>query len=126
MGNENLARIGAELRRYRRRAKLTQRKLGEMVGRTGQSISGYELGDEAPAPDIVEALDRALEADGELLRLYGLMPQEDAVRILRQLAAIADRLSALERQGVDRDRRLAALERSSDDAPPPAPQSPRR
>lgn len=114
MGNDELAKIGRELKRRRVAARLTQRQLGDLVGRTPQSISGYELGDDAPAPDIIEALDSALEAGGDLLARYGLALPERS-DILAQMDAKLDEILELVRAFAvpPAERRLSSAEREA-------------
>lgn len=106
---------GTLLYSWRTRRQLTQVELGARVNRRAQSISAYEAGDNAPEPDIVRALDDALEAGGELVEAYGLSPMPAApqmwaaIETLQELVTKA--VARLERQHEQLESRIAQLER---------------
>ena len=64
--------LGAELRRLRREAGLSQRKLTQLIGLSAHSNLGeYERGDRIPPGDIVRACERLLTVPpGYLQRLH--------------------------------------------------------
>ncbi|MFF1463176.1 Scr1 family TA system antitoxin-like transcriptional regulator [Streptomyces sp. NPDC058330] len=64
------ALYGAMLRKFRTRAGWTQRELGDRVPIAHSRIAQFELGNETPVPDVAEALDRLVKADGELMDLW--------------------------------------------------------
>ncbi|MER5782921.1 DUF5753 domain-containing protein [Streptomyces mobaraensis] len=63
------ALYGAKLRKLRRRARLSQRKLGAKVPISHSRIAQYELGKEVPSDKVNRRLDEILEADGDLIEL---------------------------------------------------------
>ncbi|MGE5137381.1 MAG: helix-turn-helix domain-containing protein [Gemmatimonadota bacterium] len=64
--------LGAELRRLRREAGISQRKLTQLIGLSAHSNLGeYERGDRIPPGDIVRACERLLTVPpGYLQRLH--------------------------------------------------------
>jgi len=52
--------FGKNLKKRRNQRKLSQAKLGELVGKSEQSIRGYEKGTLAPSIDTISALSEAL------------------------------------------------------------------
>jgi len=66
----SLARLGAEIRASRAARTLTLHGLSRLIGFTPQHISEVELAKVCPSNAFVEAVDRALAADGRLLDLY--------------------------------------------------------
>lgn len=62
-------RFGAELRRLRQQAHLSPAKLGDRVHYSGDTIMKIEKAQRWPKPDLVDALDSALEAGGTLRQL---------------------------------------------------------
>lgn len=102
---------GELLRSWRNRRGLKQAQLARLVGREAQSISAYESGDNAPKPDIVRALDEALDAGGELLQAYGPTPMPAAP----QMWTAIETLQQLVRKTVDRqERQVERLERQNE------------
>ncbi|GAA4506967.1 MULTISPECIES: helix-turn-helix domain-containing protein [Nonomuraea] len=61
------ARFGAELRKYRYSAKLTQAQLAERIGYSKSRIGNVERGDENPTRELIELCEKALGLDGALL-----------------------------------------------------------
>lgn len=51
--------FGAELRRVRTAAGLSQDQLGQRLGYSGAQVGKVEIGERAPAQDFAEACDRA-------------------------------------------------------------------
>jgi transcriptional regulator with XRE-family HTH domain len=58
--------FGAELRRARTAAGLSQDQLGQRLGYSGAQVGKVEIGERAPAQDFVEACDRAFPDAGGL------------------------------------------------------------
>ena len=59
--------LGEKLRRERRRADLTQVKLGQLVGVTARSISAYESGRSIPHKKVLRGLAKELNVTVEYL-----------------------------------------------------------
>lgn len=65
--------FGAEVRRWRNAAGLSQEQLGQRLGYSGALVGKVETSDRAPSLDFAEGCDRALPtADGLFGRLYEL------------------------------------------------------
>jgi transcriptional regulator with XRE-family HTH domain len=70
--------FGAELRRARTAAGLSQEQLGQRVGYTGSQVGKVETGERAPSPDFAQRCDKALpEAGGLFTRIYALARRWD-------------------------------------------------
>jgi len=70
--------FGAELRRARTAAGLSQDQLGQRLGYSGAQVGKVETGERAPAQDFAEACDRAFPDTGGLFgRLYQLARRWD-------------------------------------------------
>lgn len=67
--------FGAQVRALRERASLSQAKLGRLVHSSGDLIAKVEKAERRPSPDLVDRLDRALGAEGHLLRLAHEIPE---------------------------------------------------
>ncbi|GAB3189009.1 helix-turn-helix protein [Micromonospora palomenae] len=65
--------FGAELRRLRERANLSQARLGTMIRFSADLVRRVETADRFPSREFVEACDRALAAGGALTRLLPLL-----------------------------------------------------
>ncbi|WP_078849657.1 helix-turn-helix domain-containing protein [Streptomyces sp. NRRL F-5126] len=65
------ALYGTKLRKLRVRAGLTQRQLGDKVPIAHSRIAQFELGNETPPEDVNGKLDVLLDADGDLVDLWG-------------------------------------------------------
>ncbi|WP_107064627.1 Scr1 family TA system antitoxin-like transcriptional regulator [Streptomyces erythrochromogenes] len=65
------ALYGAKLRKLRIRAGLTQRQLGDKIPIAHSRIAQFELGNEVPPEDVNGKLDVLLDADGDLVDLWG-------------------------------------------------------
>lgn len=86
-------RLVAELRRNR---NVSQQQVGDALGVTPQTVSGWELGEWMPADKkMASALDRFLNADGRILEAlgYSIKPSVDA-----RLSEIEERLDKLTSQ----------------------------
>ncbi|WP_431923738.1 helix-turn-helix domain-containing protein [Micromonospora wenchangensis] len=68
--------FGAELRRLREQAKLSQARLGAMIRFSSDLVRRVETADRFPSREFVEACDRALAAGGALVRLLPLLEEE--------------------------------------------------
>jgi transcriptional regulator with XRE-family HTH domain len=70
--------FGAELRRARTLARLSQEQLGQRLGYSGAQVGKVETGERAPSPDFAEGCDRALpDAGGLFVRIYQLARRWD-------------------------------------------------
>src|ERR1035438_8623033 len=70
--------FGAELRRARAAAGLSQEQLGQRVGYSGAQVGKVETGDRAPSVDFAQNCDQALpEAGGLFGRIYELARRWD-------------------------------------------------
>lgn len=79
-----LAFFGAELRKYRKSAKLSQEQLAERI-RFSPSLVGFiERAQRTPSKDLVQLCDEAVGAEGELLRLWPLISREASPRWFRE------------------------------------------
>ncbi|MER7846490.1 helix-turn-helix transcriptional regulator [Kitasatospora sp. NPDC096077] len=58
--------IGKQIKLLREQAGMTQRELGERIGYTEQMVSAVERGVRTPQPEILIAVDRAVNAGGVL------------------------------------------------------------
>ncbi|GIJ22860.1 helix-turn-helix domain-containing protein [Micromonospora lutea] len=65
--------FGAELRRLRERANLSQARLGAMIRFSADLVRRVETADRFPSREFVEACDRTLAAEGALTRLLPLL-----------------------------------------------------
>lgn len=72
-----LAFFGAELRRIRMEAGLSQEQLGQRIGYSGTLIGKVEIGQRAPSEDLAGRCDEALETKGLLPRIYDLARRWD-------------------------------------------------
>ncbi|WP_435125386.1 helix-turn-helix domain-containing protein [Micromonospora tulbaghiae] len=70
--------FGAELRRLRERANLSQARLGAMIRFSADLVRRVETADRFPSRDFVEACDSALTAGGALVRLLPLLERSRA------------------------------------------------
>nr|WP_244167169.1 helix-turn-helix domain-containing protein [Micromonospora marina] len=65
--------FGAELRRLRERARLSQARLGTMIRFSADLVRRVETAERFPSQEFVEACDGALAAGGALIRLLPLL-----------------------------------------------------
>jgi len=72
-----LAFFGAELRRIRNEAGLSQEQLGQRIGYSGTLIGKVEIGERAPSEDLAGRCDAALDTKGLLPRIYDLARRWD-------------------------------------------------
>ncbi|MFE9207140.1 helix-turn-helix domain-containing protein [Micromonospora sp. NPDC007230] len=70
--------FGAELRRLRERANLSQARLGAMIRYSADLVRRVETADRFPSREFVEACDTALAAGGALTRLLPLLDKKRA------------------------------------------------
>jgi transcriptional regulator with XRE-family HTH domain len=77
-GASPLAFFGAELRRARSAAGLSQEQLGQRVGYSAAQVGKVETGERAPSQDFAKRCDQALPgADGLFVRIYALIRRWD-------------------------------------------------
>jgi DNA-binding XRE family transcriptional regulator len=70
--------FGAELRRWRTAAGLSQEQLGQRVGYSGAQVGKVETGERAPSQDFAQHCDHALpDAGGLFMRIYALARRWD-------------------------------------------------
>jgi len=70
--------FGAELRRARTAAGLSQEQLGQRVGYSGAQVGKVEMGERAPSQDFAQLCDSALpDAGGLFVRIYMLARRWD-------------------------------------------------
>lgn len=85
--------FGAELRHYRKAAKLTQDELGERANYTGALIGMIETTLRTPTLQFAEMCDRVMETGGALTRLWPLIGRYPArYADLGQVEALAVRI----------------------------------
>lgn len=65
-----IGHFGAELRTYREKAEISQNRLGEILGCTGQWIGQVELGEKAPSEQFAIDLDTYFDTGGAFHRLW--------------------------------------------------------
>jgi transcriptional regulator with XRE-family HTH domain len=70
-----LAFFGAELRRLRDKAGMTQASLAEATSYSLAAVSAFETARRIPSPEFAESADKALDSDGALTRLQRLVEQ---------------------------------------------------
>ncbi len=95
------AYFGAELRRHRLAADLTQDRLGEVINYTGALIGLVETAKRTPTRDFAERCDVALGTDGALTRLWPLLRRATFPAFVRQfveLEATATQIKSFECQ----------------------------
>jgi transcriptional regulator with XRE-family HTH domain len=90
-----LAFFGAELRRLRERADMTQSDVAAQTNYALSTVSAYETGTRIPSADFAERADKAFGTDGDLTRLQKLVEQvsvrpwfRDRIAVERQAAEI--------------------------------------
>jgi transcriptional regulator with XRE-family HTH domain len=70
--------FGAEVRRWRTAAGLSQEQLGQKVGYSGAQVGKVETGERTPSQDFAQHCDRALpDAGGLFIRIYQLARRWD-------------------------------------------------
>ncbi|WP_405016593.1 helix-turn-helix transcriptional regulator [Kitasatospora sp. NBC_00070] len=62
--------FGNEVRQWRTRAKLSQERLGDLIGYTGSLVGQVETGKRRATLEFAQEVDRHLEADGLFVRLW--------------------------------------------------------
>ena len=78
MMDEKMVQIGKRLRDRRKQLNMTQEKLAELVGVTGQTISIAELGKKAMRADTIMGICRALDISADFL-LFGSITSQNAL-----------------------------------------------
>lgn len=93
---------GAEIRRRREARGLSQGAFARLLGVDQQLVSGWELDRYNPGMDRIRAIDRVLEAGGQIERLYGLLPEGEAevsvADLVEQISSLRARVEELERR----------------------------
>jgi transcriptional regulator with XRE-family HTH domain len=95
------AYFGAELRRYRVAADLTQERLGEVINYTGALVGLVETAKRTPTREFAERCDVALDTDGALIRLWPLLQRATFPAFVRhfvELEATATQIRSFECQ----------------------------
>lgn len=70
--------FGKKIREYRKKNKLTQAQLAELVNVDDKHISCIESGKSFPSPDLIERLSSALELEPkDLFEFYYLQEEDD-------------------------------------------------
>jgi transcriptional regulator with XRE-family HTH domain len=92
-----LAFFGAELKRLRQRADMTQSDVAAQTNYALATVSAYETGTRIPSADFAERADKAFGTDGDLTRLQKLVEQvsvrpwfRDRIAVERQAAEIRE------------------------------------
>ena len=67
---------GSELRALRDRRGLSLSRLGRLVRYDAVYLGRFERAERFPSKSLAESCDQALEADGELVRLWGITHRE--------------------------------------------------
>jgi len=83
-----LAFFGAELRRLRTQAGVSQEDLAQQIAYSASLVGMIETARRAPARDFAERCDAALDTGGALARLWPLVSQEALPRWFRPFAEI--------------------------------------
>jgi transcriptional regulator with XRE-family HTH domain len=83
-----VAFFGAELRRLRSAAGMSQEDLGQQVAYSGSLVGMVETARRAPTRDFAERCDGALGTGGALARLWPLVSQEALPRWFRSFAEV--------------------------------------
>ncbi|WP_328539131.1 helix-turn-helix domain-containing protein [Streptomyces sp. NBC_00344] len=89
------ALYGTKLRKLRVRAGLTQRQLGDRIPIAHSRIAQYELGNETPPLDVNGKIDALLDADGDLIDLWGHIKRTPIPDWARKFVAYEARASAM-------------------------------
>ncbi|WP_187281543.1 helix-turn-helix transcriptional regulator [Nonomuraea sp. C10] len=79
-----LAFFGAELRKFRKNAGLSQEQLAEIIRFSPGLVGFIERAQRTPSKDLVQRCDEAVGAKGELLRLWPLISREASPRWFRE------------------------------------------
>lgn len=95
METESLRDVGGRIRKAREERKMTQKQLGEAIGRTESSIAKYEQGKVEMPSSVLRRIAEAVHVDFyELLGWYpGEDAQADAESLRRELNSNFDRLN---------------------------------
>jgi transcriptional regulator with XRE-family HTH domain len=84
MYQARVVELGRMIREYRRRKGLNQSALGKDVALSHSAISHFEKGRHIPRRDVARRIDKALDADGRILKLRDQLDDNpDAPRWLR-------------------------------------------
>jgi transcriptional regulator with XRE-family HTH domain len=107
---EQRRRFGQALQRAREECRLSQRGLADALGVSQASVSQWLLGQTAPRPERVAALERVLRMEPDsLAQLLGQVPYDD--RAAPSSVSVTDAAEADPRLGTRERRILAAVYR---------------
>jgi transcriptional regulator with XRE-family HTH domain len=107
---EQRRRFGQALQRARQECGLSQHGLADALGVSQASVSQWLLGQTAPRPERVAALERALRMEpNSLARLLGQVPYDD--RVAPPSVGVTEAAEADPRLGARERRILAAVYR---------------
>ena len=91
-----MTKLAGAIRRYRKRAGLTQTQLAVLIPCSDKTISANETGRERPSREMVIAIERALDLPPEaLVDLYDLLDVESLPRWMRDWVAEERRSNSL-------------------------------
>ena len=121
MKEDDLSRfVGSKIKYYRKKKKLTQNALGELIGKKNNTISNYETGTISPEQDALFAIAKAL--DIKVDDLFPEMNSEDNDNSFERALKMADGLElndmnflkeliekTLSMQGEDREKFLESI-----------------
>lgn len=96
--------VGTKVRHYRERAGLTQTELGELIGKSLETIGRIERGSTAPSLVLLEKLADALKVDPR--DLLGTGSYAAKSRKADPLANLIDRLAGLSDADLDKAAKL--------------------
>lgn len=98
--------VGTKVRHYRERAGLTQTELGDLIGKSLETIGRIERGTTAPSLSLLEKLADALKVEPR--DLLGTGSHAAKTRKADPLALIIDRLAGLSDADLARAEKLLA------------------
>lgn len=85
-GNLNLSKfVGNKIREYRKKKKMTQKQLGDLIGVKHNTVSDYENGKISPEQDSLFALSKALEVSVD-----DFFPAHDGDKLLDRVVGLSD------------------------------------
>jgi transcriptional regulator with XRE-family HTH domain len=99
--------VGTKVRHYRERADLTQTELGDLIGKSLETIGRIERGTTAPSLALLEKLAEALKVDSR--DLLGTGSHAAKTRKTDPLAQLIDRLAGLSDEDLARADKLLAV-----------------
>jgi transcriptional regulator with XRE-family HTH domain len=96
--------VGTKVRHYRERAGLTQTELGDLIGKSLETVGRIERGSTAPSLALLEKLADALKVDPR--DLLGTGSHAARTRKPDPLARLIDRLAGLPDDDLERAEKL--------------------